>query len=295
MANSSPNLVKKFFEYLVEYGPKDTLQRSSSSIAVSLFRAMFHKRVEPTLTYLSQHALSMHTSAQEIVSRYLLSSAESPAVLASLQQEHAELEQEIASRYQAADALPYPVNWGVEKASSFLVYAIVRILQPKIMVETGVANGVSSFFILHAMRRNGKGTLVSVDIDPRAGCLLADHERQQWDFKRLKSPFKRNFAAILAALGPIDVFLHDSDHWYGWTEFEFQCALPRMNSDAVLICDDADSSLAFADLCRQRHFNAVYLVDTRKVFAFALLGAPCSNVGVPASRLSQAVGAHSTP
>ncbi len=43
-------------------------------------------------------------------------------------------------------------------------YAAVRALQPKVVVETGVASGVSSAYILLAMKRNQKGILHSVEI-----------------------------------------------------------------------------------------------------------------------------------
>ena len=44
------------------------------------------------------------------------------------------------------------------------LYFIVRMADPEIMVETGVARGVSSWTILNAMHRNGKGKLYSIDL-----------------------------------------------------------------------------------------------------------------------------------
>ena len=46
-----------------------------------------------------------------------------------------------------------------------LLYTCVRILKPKVMVETGVAGGSTSFTILSAMKKNGFGNLYSIDID----------------------------------------------------------------------------------------------------------------------------------
>jgi hypothetical protein len=42
-----------------------------------------------------------------------------------------------------------------------LQYAVVRAFQPRIVVETGVANGVSSAYILLALQANGRGALSS--------------------------------------------------------------------------------------------------------------------------------------
>jgi len=45
-----------------------------------------------------------------------------------------------------------------------ILYVIVRLLKPEKVVETGVAAGVSSAFILEAMDDNGIGTLYSIDL-----------------------------------------------------------------------------------------------------------------------------------
>src|SRR5439155_13551346 len=45
-----------------------------------------------------------------------------------------------------------------------LLYAICRTLRPRIVVELGVASGVSSAIVLFAMRKNQHGQLISVDL-----------------------------------------------------------------------------------------------------------------------------------
>jgi len=52
-----------------------------------------------------------------------------------------------------------------------IVYVAVRALKPSIVVETGVASGVSTTLILKALSLNGKGQLYSIDapnLDPLA-------------------------------------------------------------------------------------------------------------------------------
>jgi hypothetical protein len=43
-------------------------------------------------------------------------------------------------------------------------YAAIRALKPSCVVETGIANGVSSSYFLLALRKNGKGKLRSIDL-----------------------------------------------------------------------------------------------------------------------------------
>lgn len=77
--------------------------------------------------------------------------------------------------------LPYPLTFNLGEKSSFVIYCIIRKMKPKIVVESGVANGVSTFFILNAIIKNGVGKLYSVDINENVGALLSDYERKIWN------------------------------------------------------------------------------------------------------------------
>jgi len=50
-------------------------------------------------------------------------------------------------------------------------YALIRILKPKIVVETGTANGSMTSWVLAALEKNGIGKLISIDIPPVDGKL----------------------------------------------------------------------------------------------------------------------------
>lgn len=45
-----------------------------------------------------------------------------------------------------------------------VIYSVVRALKSKTVIETGVNNGVFTYFILSALERNGNGMLYSIDI-----------------------------------------------------------------------------------------------------------------------------------
>src|SRR5262245_51341120 len=47
-----------------------------------------------------------------------------------------------------------------------LLYLAARVIRPEHFVETGVQNGMSSAFILLALKHNGRGQLYSVDLPP---------------------------------------------------------------------------------------------------------------------------------
>lgn len=58
---------------------------------------------------------------------------------------------------------PYPIDYSIDNQSGMFLYALCKIIQPEIIVETGVAYGLSSLYILQALHENEKGMLYSID------------------------------------------------------------------------------------------------------------------------------------
>jgi methyltransferase family protein len=163
--------------------------------------------------------------------------------------------QQLKSRYELTDQLQlaYPANWAVEERSAFALYSLIRALNPQTVVETGVANGHSSFVILSALKTNGQGKLVSIDIWNDVGRLVAAEEGENWDLRLLSRPGARDeLCAVLQSVAPVDIFIHDSEHLYAWQMTEYQAAAAVLSRSGILISDDIDSSYAFWDFCRER-------------------------------------------
>jgi predicted O-methyltransferase YrrM len=59
------------------------------------------------------------------------------------------------------------VGGSIDYESGTALYVLVRIFKPEVVVETGVANGVSSSFILKALDQNSRGKLYSIDLHYR--------------------------------------------------------------------------------------------------------------------------------
>jgi predicted O-methyltransferase YrrM len=137
-----------------------------------------------------------------------------------------------------------------------LCYAVCRILRPRTIVETGVAYGVTSAYILQALAENGNGRLHSVDLPPLAidaeayvGHLVPLILRERWDL-RLGSATEI-LPLLLGQLETIDVFVHDSLHTYAHMKSEFALALSALRPGGVLIADDVESNRAFEELLGQ--------------------------------------------
>jgi predicted O-methyltransferase YrrM len=145
-------------------------------------------------------------------------------------------------------------------------YAVTRALKPEVVVETGVANGVSSAYLLLALLRNGKGTLHSIDIgDPvflpagqGPGWIVPDWLRSPW---RLHiGDAVKLLPSLLQDLGTVDMFIHDSQHTYEHMKFELELAYPYVRGNGLLLADDAGWNLAFPDFARQVESPAAKII-----------------------------------
>lgn len=147
-----------------------------------------------------------------------------------------------------------------------LQYAIVRALKPDCIVETGVANGVSSAYLLLAIERNQKGHLHSIDIGDGSflpagkttGWIVPDWLRQYWDLRL--GDAREILPLVLEHIGPLDVFIHDSLHTYEHMKFEYEQAYPRIRSGGILISDDVLWNPAFSEFARNVMAPAVRVI-----------------------------------
>jgi len=141
-----------------------------------------------------------------------------------------------------------------------LAYALCRGMRPKIVLETGVAYGVSSAYILKALSVNSDGVLHSIDLPPLAedqerfvGALIPDDLKDRWCYRRGTS--RRVMPGLLAELGQIDLFLHDSLHTYWNMRFELETVWPRLKPGGVLLADDVNENRFFAEFVKRRDIS----------------------------------------
>jgi methyltransferase family protein len=161
------------------------------------------------------------------------------------------------------------------------LYAVMRELRPEIAVETGVANGFSTAFALLALKENGAGHLHSIDLPREAGrdyepgtfyegegragipagsepgWLIPPELKERWTLILGRS--QEALPPLLERLGPIDSFMHDSEHSFACMWFEFNAAWPALRAGGVLLSDDVNSTEAFARFADQEQREPVRL------------------------------------
>jgi predicted O-methyltransferase YrrM len=252
----------KLFSHLREFGLRDTVERALCRSTHSLLRSGFRKRDVPYLGELAASASSVHVTADGLIASLSTISGDD---LQILRREYEGHRAALLETYKTVK-LTYAAAFAIEEGSAFLIYALVRILRPSIVFETGVANGHSSTLILNALAKNGRGELHSVDVSDNVGNLVVD--RRQWHLHLLDSSnLKKSFAAVVRQLPAIDLMVHDSDHSYQWMRHELETVLPRMSPSGVLTCDDADICYGMIDFCAAHNMKPLLLLEKRKVFS----------------------------
>ncbi|MGW2555348.1 class I SAM-dependent methyltransferase [Streptomyces sp. NPDC001635] len=193
--------------------------------------------------------------------------------------EYQEVAEKLTARY-ADTELFYPQTHGVEAETSAVLYGLGRLLKPQSVVETGVADGRSSWLTLAALERNGSGMLHSFDINHTAGRLVGEHPQWRLEILDRRDP-EASLGHALERVGSIDLFFHDSDHLYLPQLFEYGQAWPRMTQGGVFASDDVNCSRAFLDFCGRHRQRPALLFDSRKITGAVRLP------GVPQRRAEQ--------
>jgi hypothetical protein len=156
-------------------------------------------------------------------------------------------------------------------------YVLVRLSRPRVVLETGVHDGLSSALILHAMRRNGSGRLISidlpsVDLPPQAegpGWLVEDGLRPRWTLHL--GDVRKLLPRLALENSPLDIFLHDSDHSREVQEFEYRTVLPHLGPHGLLVSDDAQADL-INEIAGELSLRANFAMGAEPLARFALGG-----------------------
>jgi predicted O-methyltransferase YrrM len=154
-------------------------------------------------------------------------------------------------------------DFSIGTALGLVLYVISRRQKPDIVVETGVASGVSSSYILCALEQNKRGRLYSIDLPwwqgNQSGWLIPEYLRHRWHLIIGRS--SEELAPLLRQVAEIDIFLHDSDHSYQNMLWEFQAAWRYLKAGGLLLAHNIDTNEAFSDFCRDHGVKGYSLAN----------------------------------
>jgi predicted O-methyltransferase YrrM len=187
---------------------------------------------------------------------------------------------DLSARYHAH----YFPGW-VNLQDALFLYWLVRTLQPKTIVQTGVCNGLSSALMMLALAKNGsEGRLYAIDLpavfDPNDsnwairdkvyGVLIPEGQSSGWmipdayqdRFEIAHGDAKELLPLLVDRLDSIDLFYHDSDHTYQHMMFEFHQAKRKLAKGGLIVADDISWNASLWDFS-----------DTHQVPAYNYKGA----------------------
>jgi hypothetical protein len=170
-------------------------------------------------------------------------------------------------------AIPVEMLFNADILFARLCYAATRHLKPTVVVETGVAYGVTASFILKALAKNGHGMLYSVELPPLAlgadrfvGITVPDRLKSRWQLRM--GATRRVMPKLFKEVGLLELFVHDSLHTYWNMRREFDTAWAHLTNGGMLIADDITGNWAFEELkqrdpafwgvCYDREDRAIY-------------------------------------
>lgn len=171
-------------------------------------------------------------------------------------------------RYELVDLSTLPIRLtleryllkGLSKDKWFFIgctmlYDLCRETRPSLAVETGVADGFSSFFILKALEENRKGNLYSIEKPDlrylegkEPGWVVPQAYRHRWSL--IIDSSEHALPQLSNRLGKIDFFLHDSIHTYRNMLFELRATWKHLRHGGYLMADGVLDNMAFLHFCR---------------------------------------------
>jgi hypothetical protein len=121
-------------------------------------------------------------------------------------------------------------------------YAAVRIMKPRVVVETGVDKGLGSLILCAALFRNAAegspGRYYGTDIKPDAGYLLGGRYA---DFGTIL--YGDSITSLEKLPEVIDLFISDSDHDPGYEAREYDTIAPKLATNFLVVSDQGTSAL----------------------------------------------------
>jgi predicted O-methyltransferase YrrM len=116
-------------------------------------------------------------------------------------------------------------------------YAVIRAMKPKLVVETGVHQGLGSITIISALIRNTEdgfsGRYLGTDLDPRAGVLL---QGRYLEFGELL--YGDSIESLEKISEKIDVFINDSDHSATYEAREYEVITSKLGLGSIILGDN---------------------------------------------------------
>ena len=147
--------------------------------------------------------------------------------------------------HRATPECPHPERWSMYDSMTAeaevleFLRTLVTTIKPELVVETGAFLGVSTLWIAEGLKRNGRGRIVSCELDP----VVFAKAKEKIEASEL-SPLidlRQESSLEMKVEGTIDLFFSDSDPPV--REQEIRHYLPQINPNGLILMHDASSHM----------------------------------------------------
>ena len=223
----------------------------------------------PVYHYTEQEQLDIHSIIRNLFQNSNLAIQNFEIDRSPIRDHIASFLKELSRKKFPSKAKPYPLDFSLDDDSGLFLYSLCKIIKPKVVLETGVAYGLSSAHILQALHENNSGILYSIDSLFRPwetrdmiGAAIPSHLRSNW--KLILGSSSEKLKEVLSSIGEIDIFIHDSVHSYKNMLYEYEAAWPFIKERGFLVSDDVSANNAFHDFCMKLDLKPLILSQKKK-------------------------------
>jgi Methyltransferase domain len=163
---------------------------------------------------------------------------------------------------------------GISVEDGMVLFGIIRALRPKILIETGVAAGVSNSFINAALLENEVGTLYSIELPPAkskavrhedgvtfawpdigVGWAVPPEIRKQIAYRNvlILEDVRIALPRLFGVIPYVDFFFHDDLHTPDHMLWEYETAWDHLLPGGIVVSDDAN--FGWIKFCRRLNLN----------------------------------------
>jgi hypothetical protein len=141
-------------------------------------------------------------------------------------------------------------------------YAFVRILKPRVIVETGVDKGLGSVTLCAALMRNVAegfpGRYFGTDKDPDAGFLLRE------PYSSVGEILYGDSIQSLQSIPAIDILINDSDHSAEYERREYELVEPKLGPNGLILGDNSHCTDVLARFSAERGRQFIFFREQPK-------------------------------
>ncbi len=156
-------------------------------------------------------------------------------------------------------------------------YFLTRYYKPKIILETGVAAGYSSYTFLEGIKKNNIGKLFSSDFpyfrlknpEQYIGIVVPESFKKNWKLEVLGD--NKNFEKFKNEFSKIDFLFYDSDKRYSSKKRFFKRIDNYLGTNSIIVIDDLHNDSFFFEYIEEKKIKKWFILESIRKHVVGLI------------------------